>query len=278
MEPQRTTPASRELVPRIVSGVILAIAATALTWAGVWPFALFVLAVALLVVWEWGGIVRKAGADTIFVVSALAVTAAVLLTACGTPGLGLITVIVGAILASLLGFGERGHLSSLGVLYAGLASIALIWLRADGLWGFVAVMFILIVVWATDTAAYAAGRTVGGPRMAPRLSPNKTWSGLLGGVAAAAVIGAVMAYFVEGAYPSRMAVTAAVLALVAQAGDITESALKREHDVKNASELIPGHGGFMDRVDGLIFAAVLAALFGVIINVHDPARALLIWH
>ncbi len=265
-------------MPRIVSGVILAIAATALTWAGVWPFALFVLAVALLVVWEWGGIVRKAGADTIFVVSALAVTAAVLLTACGTPGLGLITVIVGAILASLLGFGERGHLSSLGVLYAGLASIALIWLRADGLWGFVAVMFILIVVWATDTAAYAAGRTVGGPRMAPRLSPNKTWSGLLGGVAAAAVIGAVMAYFVEGAYPSRMAVTAAVLALVAQAGDITESALKREHDVKNASELIPGHGGFMDRVDGLIFAAVLAALFGVIINVHDPARALLIWH
>ena len=236
------------------------------------------LAVALLVLWEWGNIVRKGGVDTIFVVSALAVGAAVIVTACGTPGLGLIAIVVGGILASLLGFGQRGHLSSLGVLYAGLASIALVWIRADAPWGFTAMLFLFIVVWVTDTAAYVSGRTLGGPRLAPRLSPNKTWAGLLGGVAAAALAGAALGYVVPEALPARMAITAAVLAVVAQAGDITESALKREHHVKDASGLIPGHGGFMDRVDGLIFAAVVAALFGMFVNVHDPARAILTWH
>jgi phosphatidate cytidylyltransferase len=265
-------------MPRLASGIVLALGALALTWAGVWPFTLLVLAVALIIAWEWGGIVRGASVDTIFVVSALAIAAAILLTACGTPGLALITLVVGAILAALLGFGDRGHLSSLGVLYAGLPAISLIWLRSSPQWGFTAVLFVFLLVWATDTGAYAAGRLLGGPRLAPRWSPNKTWSGLVGGVAAAMLVVAVLGYMAETGTIGRMVIGAGVLAIVAQAGDITESVLKRQHGVKDASTLIPGHGGFMDRVDGLIFSATFAAVFGLLVNVHDPARALLMWH
>ena len=281
MEPDNATPAPtlpQDLVPRLASGIVLAVGALALTWAGVWPFALLVLAVALIIAWEWGGIVRGASIDTIFVVSALAIVAAVLLTASGTPGLALITLVVGAILAALLGFGDRGHLSSLGVLYAGLPAISLIWLRSSPQWGFTAVLFVFLLVWATDTGAYAAGRAFGGPRLAPRWSPNKTWAGLIGGVACAMLVVAVLGYMAETGTIGRMVIGAGVLAVVAQAGDITESALKRQHGVKDASTLIPGHGGFMDRVDGLVFSATFAAVFGLLVNVHDPARALLMWH
>lgn len=281
MQPESHSPvpvATRDLTLRLVSGLVLAAIAFALTWIGVWPFAIFVMAVAVLVAWEWGGIIRGAGVDTIFIVTAIALAAATILAAFGTPGLGLIAIVVGAILASLLGFGERGHLSSLGVLYAGLPAVSLIWLRADVQWGLAAVLFLFLVVWATDTGAYIAGRSLGGPRLAPLISPNKTWAGLLGGVGAAVLTGAVLSLFIEGGSMLRLGLTALVLALVSQLGDITESALKRGHGVKDASELIPGHGGFMDRVDGLVFAAVLAALFGLVVNVHDPARALLMWH
>jgi phosphatidate cytidylyltransferase len=281
LEPENATPAPtlpQDVVPRLVSGIVLAVGALALTWAGVWPFTLLVLAVALIIAWEWGGIVRGASVDTIFVVSALAIAAAILLTASGTPGLALITLAVGAILAALLGFGDRGHLSSLGVLYAGLPAISLIWLRSSPQWGFTAVLFVFLLVWATDTGAYIAGRVFGGPRLAPRWSPNKTWAGLVGGVAAGMLVVAALGYMAETGTIGRMVIGAGVLAVVAQAGDITESALKRQHGVKDASALIPGHGGFMDRVDGLIFSATFAAVFGLLVNVHDPARALVMWH
>jgi phosphatidate cytidylyltransferase len=257
---------------------VLAGAALGTTWLGVWPFALFVIAVALLVAWEWGGIVRRAGADVIFAVTAVTVTGAVVLTAVGTPGLGFIAIVVGAILASLLGFGNHGHLASFGVLYSGLPAIALVWLRIGVQWGLAAVLFVFLVVWATDTGAYLAGRFFGGPRLLERVSPNKTWAGLAGGVVAAVLMGVALSSVLEGGRAPRMAITSLVLALVAQAGDLMESALKREHGVKDASNLIPGHGGFMDRVDGLIFAAIVAAMFGLIVNVHEPARALLLWN
>ncbi len=281
MEPDNTTPAPalpQDLVPRLVSGVVLAVGAMILTWAGLWPFTVLVIAVALIIAWEWGGIVREASVDTIFVTSALAICAAAVLTACGTPGLGLITLVVGGILAALLGFGDRGHLSALGVLYAGLPAISLIWLRGSPQWGFIAVLFLLLLVWATDTGAYAAGRALGGPRLAPRWSPNKTWTGLAGGVTSAMLLAAALGYMAETGSIGRMVVGAGVLAVVAQAGDIVESALKRQHGIKDASTLIPGHGGFMDRVDGLVFSATFAAVFGLLVNVHNPARALLMWH
>ena len=281
LEPEQTTPTSalpQDFALRMVSGLVLGLAALLLTWSGLWPFTIFVLGVALLVVWEWGRIVRQAGADTIFWASSISVAAACALAAIGMTGLGAIAIVVGAILAALLGFGHRGHLSALGVLYAGLPAVSLIWLRSSVMWGFAGVLFLFLVVWAADTGAYAAGRTFGGPKLASRISPNKTWTGLIGGIGAAVLVGVIVGLVLDGGHSGRLAIMAFVLALAAQAGDIVESALKREHGVKDASELIPGHGGFMDRVDGLIFAAVLAALWGLAINVHNPARALLMWN
>jgi phosphatidate cytidylyltransferase len=281
LEPEQTTPASalpQDLGPRLASALALGVVALVLTWAGVWPFAIFVLLVALLVAWEWGRVVRRAGTDTIFWASAMAIAMAAVLAALGTPGLGMIVIVAGSILAALLGFGQNGHLSALGVLYAGLPALSLIWLRSSLQWGFAGVLFVFVVVWATDTGAYAAGRTFGGPKLASRISPNKTWAGLFGGIGSAVLVAVIVGAVLGVGHSGRLAITALALALAAQAGDIVESALKREHGVKDASELIPGHGGFMDRVDGLIFAAVLAALWGFVVNVHNPARALLMWN
>lgn len=266
-----------DLGTRLASGLVLAAAAMGLTWAGVLPFACLVLAVALIVAWEWGRIVRDGGIDTIFLIHAIAVTSAVALALGGLPALGLVALLVGAILAALLGFGELGRISALGVFYAGLPAIALVWLRAGGSYGFLAAMFLLLAVWASDTGAYIAGRLIGGPKLMPRISPNKTWSGFAGAVASAALVGAGVA-LVANLPVDRLVAGAAILAVISQAGDLMESALKRWHGVKDASGLIPGHGGFMDRVDGLIFAAVAAALFAAWVNIHMPARALLLWH
>ena len=267
----------RDFGTRLVSGLVLAAAALALTWAGVVPFALLVLAVTLIVAWEWGIIVRKSGFDTIFVLHAIAVIVAVVLTLMGWPALGIIAVLVGAILAALLGFESLGRLSALGVLYAGLPAISLIWIRATPTYGFEAALFLLLAVWASDTGAYAAGRLIGGPKLMPAVSPNKTWSGLGGAISGAVLVGAGFALAMPSLSGWRLVALAAALAVISQIGDLMESALKRWHGVKDASGLIPGHGGFMDRVDGLIFVAIAAALFGAWVNIHGPARAILTW-
>ena len=275
-EPPKATPNLRDVGVRVVAGVAMAGVALAVLWAGSLPFAVLVGAVAVVVSWEWGRIVRLAGADAIFVIQAGAVIAAVLLASRGVAGLGLIAVLVAAILSALLAFGERGHMAALGALYAGLPAVALVWLRGADMLGLLAVLFLLLAVWATDTGAYFAGRQFGGPKLMPRVSPNKTWSGLIGGVAAAGVVGLAFALLAKaGLHPGRMTVTAMVLGLVSQAGDLFESALKREYGVKDASTLIPGHGGFMDRIDGLAAAAVIAAIFAMAIDIQAPARALL---
>jgi phosphatidate cytidylyltransferase len=130
---------------------------------------------------------------------------------------------------------------------------------------------------AADTFAYVGGRLIGGPKLWPSISPNKTWSGLLCGLAASAFAGAVFAAFVSEAAPAALAFSGFVLGLVAQAGDLAESALKRRFGVKDASSLIPGHGGFLDRVDGVVFAATAAAAVALLVNNQAPARVILLW-
>ena len=267
----------KDLMQRIVSGVILAAVAAALLYAGVRPFTGFVFVVAVAMCWEWGHIVRKSSIDTVFIMHAAAVGVGVIMAGWGFAAIGLLTVLIGALIVLALRFGERDRLSAWGVLYVGIPCVALLWLRGDEPFGFRAVLFLLVAVIMTDTGAYAVGRTVGGPKLWPRISPNKTWSGLIGGVSAAGIAGALFALTVPGASPLLLGLTGVVCGLVAQAGDLAESALKRAHDVKDASQLIPGHGGFMDRMDGLVGAAAIAALFAVWLNMHAPARALLLW-
>jgi phosphatidate cytidylyltransferase len=268
----------KDLLPRIASGVVLGAVALALLYAGVQPFTGFVFVVAVAMCWEWSRIIRKVHTDTPLIVHAATVGVGVILAGNGFAALGLLTVVIGALIVLALRFGERARLSALGVLYVGVPCVGLLWLRGDEPYGFRAVLFLVMVVIVTDTAAYAVGRSVGGPKLWPRVSPNKTWSGLIGGVSAAGVAGFFFALAVPGASPVLLALTGVICGLVAQGGDLAESALKRAHGVKDASQLIPGHGGFMDRMDGLVGAAAVAALFALSLNMHAPARALLLWH
>ena len=154
-----------------------------------------------------------------------------------------------------------------GLFYVSLPCAALIWLRGLAVVdykdaGFCIVLYVLFVVWATDIGAYFTGRAVGGPKLAPDISPNKTWAGLGGGMAAAGFVGGLCYMF--SPYPPAWywnILFGIVLAGVAQAGDLFESWLKRRAGVKDSSTLIPGHGGLLDRVDGLIFTLPLFAFF-----------------
>jgi phosphatidate cytidylyltransferase len=143
-----------------------------------------------------------------------------------------------------------------GVLYIGLPSLALVWLREQGR---ETLFWLMCLVWATDIGAYAAGRAIGGPKLLPLISPKKTWAGLAGGVISAAVVGAVTGAF-TGVSPSGVAGLSGGLAIVAQAGDLTESWVKRHFGVKDSSAIIPGHGGVLDRLDGLLATAPVVAV------------------
>ncbi len=267
---------ARDLLPRVLSGIALAAVAFGLLYAGVVPFAVLVLGVTLAMCWEWGRVVRSGEPDAVLLVHGASVGGAVVLAASGYAALGLIALLGGTLVVTALRFGEKARMSALGVLYVGLPAISLLLLRGAGPHGFLGVLFVLVVVIATDTFAYVAGRLIGGPKLWPRVSPNKTWSGLAGGVAVAGTVGALFSQIVAGGAPLRMAALAIGLGVVAQGGDLAESALKRAFGVKDASSLIPGHGGFMDRMDGVVTAAPVAALIGLLVNMYAPARALLL--
>jgi phosphatidate cytidylyltransferase len=267
---------SSNLKLRLVSGIAFAALAFALTYAGPVPFAVLVLVCAMVISWEWGRLVRGVAFDLGFFVHAGAVAAGIVLAAAGYAALGLAALFIAAIILVPLYMGRGARLSALGVFYVGLPAIALLWMRGDEPYGFTAVLFIFAVVWGSDTAAYAAGRTIGGPKLWPRVSPNKTWAGFIGALAAGAASGAIFAALVGDADAVRLVLLGIGLAAVAQAGDLAESALKRLFHLKDASDLIPGHGGFMDRMDSLVAAATAAALLALLIDAHAPARALML--
>ena len=199
-----------------------------------------------------------------------------MLAAFGYVGLGLLALPIGAILATLLSLGRNSVFSALGVFYSGVPPVALIWLRSDAALGLLAAIFVIVIVIASDTAGFIAGRLLGGPKLWPRVSPNKTWAGLVGALAASSIIAALFWFAIPESSAVRLAATGVVLSLVAQAGDLAELAIKRRFGAKDASSLIPGHGGVMDRVDGLVAAASAVGLAAFAINVHSPAHALLL--
>lgn len=165
-----------------------------------------------------------------------------------------------AVVFAAAGPADRRVLSASGLPYVTIGVVALAVL-AGGHEGRAALFFVVLAVWATDIGAYAAGRTIGGPKLAPRLSPKKTWAGLLGGMTASAAVCVAVGATAGGAAPLALAAVGAVLAVVAQAGDLFESWAKRRAGVKDSSKLIPGHGGLLDRIDGLLTAAPACALF-----------------
>ena len=272
------SPLPKDLVPRLLSALVMAAVALACNWAGSVPFALLVFGISLAMSWEWARIVRGVSIDSALIAHAISVTAAVILAAYGATFLAMAAVVAGVIAVFACVPGHQGIASGLGVAYVGVPAIALIWLRGGDSYGALAILFIFVIVWTTDTFAYLTGRLIGGPKLWPALSPGKTWAGTIGGLAFAALAGLLFA--TSAAYPTAplaLAGVAILLSVVSQIGDLGESALKRSYDVKNASDLIPGHGGFMDRMDGIVTAATSAAILAALRAGSPPGQALLFW-
>ncbi|MBI3451955.1 MAG: phosphatidate cytidylyltransferase [Rhodospirillales bacterium] len=253
------------LGPRIVSALAMATVVLVALAAGSRAFQILVGVGAIVLVWEWTRLCGEGRFGLTGIVAGAMVFAAVALTAMDRPGFGFGLSVAGAGLLYLVARG-RGRNNprwlALGPVYIGLPSVALVWLRDDAVGGRELILWLLLTVWATDIGAYFAGRLIGGPRLAPVVSPNKTWAGLVGAVACAGLVGAI-----AGVYDSRapaavlLAAAGAILAVVAQAGDLGESWVKRRFGAKDSSALIPGHGGLFDRVDGLLAAATLLAIW-----------------
>ena len=144
-----------------------------------------------------------------------------------------------------------------GFVYALVPALALLWIRERSPVGLELLLWVFITTWSVDIGAYFAGRTIGGPRLAPAISPNKTWAGLIGGMLAAALFGGLWAWLLQ--LPSILILLAAPFAAAAQGGDLFESWLKRRAGLKDSGDWLPGHGGALDRLDGLVVVAILTA-------------------
>lgn len=222
---------ANELLLRIYSSVVLGALALAATWAGGTIFALFWLAAAIGVLWEWAHVTSL-----------------------------------------------RPFWLGAGVIYAGIFFVSMLLLRSDPRLGLIALIWLFALIWTADIAAYFAGRAIGGPKLWPAVSPNKTWSGAVGGIVGGLVAGAAALAAAGLALRPVHVLVMLALVIAAQLGDLLESAIKRHFGVKDSSQLIPGHGGLMDRCDSLVAAAAVALAIGwAREGMTAPAEGLLLW-
>jgi phosphatidate cytidylyltransferase len=233
-----TAPARSNLMLRVISSLVMAPLALFVAWLGGLFFVVFWVIAASIVLWEWSRLVVH---------------------------------------GRLRGFSRIDWLAA-GVGYAAVLLFAPLILRRDPALGFVAIAFLFAVVWVTDIAAYFAGRALGGPKLWPAVSPKKTWSGAIGGTLGGIAAGLLMVKLLGLSVGPMLVLVAGLLSVVAQAGDLLESAVKRHFGAKDAGSIIPGHGGVMDRLDGFLTAAAAAAMVGLIRGgLEAPARGLLVW-
>lgn len=266
------------LALRVISAAVLAPLAFLAAYFGGWPFALFWCAAALAVLWEWIALVAGPAYRLMFFSSGGAIAAAGFIAWLGRPIAALMMVGLGALAAAIFAPRERRLWVTAGIAYAGALLLAPMFLRGDSSYGFAVIVLLFAIVWTTDVVGYFAGRTFGGPKLLPAVSPKKTWSGAIAGTVAAVVV----AILVTGMFGSFNKVAlvgiALLLSVLAQIGDLFESWVKRQFGAKDSSHLIPGHGGVMDRLDGFWAAAVAACLIGLLRGGFDaPARGLLVW-
>jgi len=218
------------LMLRIVSAAVLGPIAIAAAYFGGWPFALFWVAAAAAVLWEW-------------------------------------TKLVTGLIWTIAGIG-----------YAGIMLLAPLLLRTDNTYGFLALVLLFAIVWTTDILGYFAGRAIGGPKLLPAISPKKTWSGAIAGTLGAMIVAVLVANYFGAFNTTAIAIIALLLSIMAQLGDLLESWVKRQFGAKDASHLIPGHGGVMDRLDGFWAAALVGCMIGLLHGGFDgAARGLLVW-
>jgi phosphatidate cytidylyltransferase len=267
---------SRNLIRRVIAAVVLAPVAIAIAYAGGWLWTTLVTLAAIGLYVEWLMIVGAARETRVVTSGAVALAISGLCLALGRIDASLLALALGLAAVALLSSERRTWIAT-GFGYAAAAQIASVLVRLDQVWGFVALILVLLVVWVTDIGGYFAGRGIGGPKLWPRVSPKKTWAGAVGGFAASLVVAAGFAAFGLGK-TGPLLLLGAVLSIASQLGDLFESAVKRRFGVKDSSHFIPGHGGLMDRLDGFVAAVVLAAIFGFLRGgVDGVGRGLMVW-
>ncbi|CAL77887.1 Phosphatidate cytidylyltransferase (CDP-diacylglycerol synthase) [Bradyrhizobium sp. ORS 278] len=273
-QPKKAAPSN--LLLRIAAALVLVPLALGVAYAGgvFWTTLVTVVAVGLYL--EWLMVVGEVRAVGVSVAGAVAIALSGVCLAFGLVDFAVGVLGLGLALVTALAAGHRSWAAS-GFIYAAAAELASVIVRLDASQGWYALVLVFLVVWSSDIGGYVAGRGIGGPKLAPRISPNKTWAGAIGGFAASLVAAACWSLAGAGGVASMVAL-AAVLSVVSQLGDLAESAVKRHFGVKDSSHIIPGHGGLLDRLDGYVAAIVFAAVVGLLRGGLDGVgRGLLVW-
>ncbi|HWL67174.1 MAG TPA: phosphatidate cytidylyltransferase [Geminicoccus sp.] len=253
---------------RLSSGLVLIVLALAGLWTGGWAFDLLVVGAVACMAYEYGRIVaRLRGRTGLNEWAILTAAAAMILGLVGlyrgglSEGLALAGLVaLGTVFLRALFGRTDGNRAGFGAIYIAMPCLVIIDLRLVEPQGFSIVLWMFAVIWTTDTTAYLVGRTLGGPKVAPSISPGKTWSGCIGGAVGGVLAGALVALGTHGT-PGIAALAALFVSVAGQAGDLFESSLKRVAGLKDSGNLIPGHGGALDRLDAVLFAAPVTALF-----------------
>jgi phosphatidate cytidylyltransferase len=257
--------------PRVLAAAVLIPAALLAVYVGDWVLAVWTAAAGFAMSREWVRIVHQENFGWRLALHGFALCASQALLVFGKPDWALASIFLAALLGSVAAQarGEPTAWVIFGILFIAVPCLSFVWLRELVPHGFATVVWLLLVVWATDSAAYVAGSILGGPRLAPAISPSKTWAGAIAGLAAGTLVGVVLNQLPTLVTSWEFIGASVALSFLTQCGDLAESFLKRTFGVKDASGLIPGHGGALDRLDGLIFATLgLAAFVGVV--GHSP--------
>lgn len=275
-----TTRPPTEITVRIISALVLIAVSLTMTLTSLETFGLMIALFTIAIAWEWGRLVREQGGDLAFALHAATMVVASWSAVIGCPACAIYAILAGTIAVFLIRIIKENRSqawwSAAGVYYNGFPAVGLIWFRSDPDFGVLAVLYIFIIVWTMDSAAFLFGRWIGGPKLAPKISPKKTWAGFIGGILSVAAATIIFG-LATGIFSIGLVALAMMLAIIAQVGDLGESAIKRTFDRKDSGTLIPGHGGVMDRLDGLIFAATAAAILAWTLAPESPGRALLLW-
>lgn len=267
---------SQNLFQRVVSALTLLPIVLGSIYLGGWYFYALLALGGVLMLWEWWTLTEAASSNVVRFIAATAVLGSTALVIRSEPQIpGGILLIYLLLLAIFLASFSPAKLARqaekknsliniwLGAVYVALALLSLAWLRGQDGNG-LTVIWLFFAVWAMDVGGYFAGKGIGGPKLAPVISPKKTWAGLIGGMILAGIVSVAISLLFAFGDPLLMALAGAFVALIAQAGDLYESALKRALNKKDSGSLIPGHGGILDRVDGLVFAAPVVAFAFVV--------------
>ena len=269
----RARSAGGEMLARFASAGVLAALTLLCAWLGGWPAAIGVSIVVAVVYGEWAALTRDDLWPTLVFTAALVAAFAAL--AAGFAGVALGVAVAAIVVAGVL---SRGPWRPVGVAYGAILGFGLLLLRLAPEHGLAAVVFLFAVVWGGDTGAFFIGRAIGGPKLWPAVSPKKTWAGGAGGLVAGVVAGLIVVGVAGLPVTAGVVAVAVLLSLAEQAGDLFESWVKRRFGAKDSGQIVPGHGGLMDRVDGLVFAAGLAVVIGLAHGGStNLAGGLLVW-